>query len=457
MHSKPLSGVIILLFLFLSIAPIITGYNNKSHNDEIRNDEFIIFRGRIDNLLIDEHAYKFDCVNTHVLVRSYYKNTLINSFDDILYVGGTGLNNFTTIQSAINSANNGDTVYVHDDSSPYYEHIIVNKSIKLVGENKLTTVIDGQKEGTPVKIVVDNCIVSDFSLINCENYINKDWGDAIIKIDRVNNVVIKDNILNAGVVQTTSYNDFGAIDLNGSTYCTIINNYITQDTPYSYTNGVGLHENASNNNITKNNISQFQFGIKIEDIGINQNNIISNNYLHHNEFGMAIENSYNEIIKNTVEYNTEVGINIQSSHHNIISDNIVHRNGGGIKFHCGIELMGYNDNEYNLVTDNIISYNNPCGLQTEYSNRNVITKNNFIYNNGEDDTPEIWWGNSYVHVQDGFFKKDIFKNNYWSDSLGVFPKIIHGNLEIMRTSIIIKWFNIDLNPSRVPYDIPTIN
>jgi len=55
-----------------------------------------------------------------------------------LYVGGSGPGNYTTIQSAIDAANPGDTVFVYDDSSPYYENIIIDKTISLIGENKNT-------------------------------------------------------------------------------------------------------------------------------------------------------------------------------------------------------------------------------------------------------------------------------------------------------------------------------
>jgi hypothetical protein len=45
-----------------------------------------------------------------------------------LYVGGTGEGNYSRIQDAIDDAVDGDTVFVYDDSSPYYEHIRINKS-----------------------------------------------------------------------------------------------------------------------------------------------------------------------------------------------------------------------------------------------------------------------------------------------------------------------------------------
>src|SRR4030043_809021 len=57
---------------------------------------------------------------------------------NILYVGGSGPNNYTKIQDAINDAIDGDTISVYDDSSPYYENIIIEKSITLIGENRET-------------------------------------------------------------------------------------------------------------------------------------------------------------------------------------------------------------------------------------------------------------------------------------------------------------------------------
>ncbi len=60
-----------------------------------------------------------------------------------LYVGGSGPGNYTKIQDAINSSNAGDTIFVYDDSSPYYEHLVIQKSITLIGEGKTSTEING--------------------------------------------------------------------------------------------------------------------------------------------------------------------------------------------------------------------------------------------------------------------------------------------------------------------------
>jgi hypothetical protein len=58
-----------------------------------------------------------------------------------LYVGGSGPGNYTKIQDAIDDASDGDTVFVYDDSSPYYKNMVIDKKINLTGEHRETTVI----------------------------------------------------------------------------------------------------------------------------------------------------------------------------------------------------------------------------------------------------------------------------------------------------------------------------
>ena len=70
--------------------------------------------------------------------------TKLNSFyeidGNILYVGGDGPNNYTSIQAAINDAEDGDIIFVY--SGRYYEDIYIWKNISLIGENRNTTIIE---------------------------------------------------------------------------------------------------------------------------------------------------------------------------------------------------------------------------------------------------------------------------------------------------------------------------
>jgi nitrous oxidase accessory protein NosD len=72
---------------------------------------------------------------------------------------------YATIQEAINNANEGDTVFVRKGT--YYETVIVNKTISLVGENAYNTTIDGGGLATYIVSVTSNdAQVSGFRIVD---------------------------------------------------------------------------------------------------------------------------------------------------------------------------------------------------------------------------------------------------------------------------------------------------
>lgn len=68
------------------------------------------------------------------------KRTLDYS-DNTLYVGGSGLGNYSTIQAAVDNASDGDTVFVY--AGVYNESVTFNKSLSLIGEHRTDTIING--------------------------------------------------------------------------------------------------------------------------------------------------------------------------------------------------------------------------------------------------------------------------------------------------------------------------
>ena len=104
-----------------------------------------------------------------------------------LYVGGSGPGNYTKIQDAINVSSDGDTVFVFDESAPYYESLSINKSITLLGEEKTTTILNGSSQVKEVVfITADHVRISGFTIIN--------YGDEAILV-RANYTQITQNIL----------------------------------------------------------------------------------------------------------------------------------------------------------------------------------------------------------------------------------------------------------------------
>jgi parallel beta-helix repeat protein len=75
---------------------------------------------------------------------------------------GTQLFPYQYIWQGIENATAGDTVYVLNGI--YYENVIVNKAIQLIGESKENTIIDASNYGTVVTITADNVVMKNFQV-----------------------------------------------------------------------------------------------------------------------------------------------------------------------------------------------------------------------------------------------------------------------------------------------------
>jgi parallel beta-helix repeat protein len=201
------------------------------------------------------------------------KNNIIScGLGNTLYVGGEEPENYEKIQDAIDEALDGDTVFVYDDSSPYYENIYIEKSINLIGEDDDTTVIDGNNYGDVVSIYsCKKVLISGFTIQNSGNYTSPfGW-------------------INAGV------------SLWGAYYTSIIGNNIQNNLC-----GVQLYC-SDDNNISGNVISSNEYGVYFPpSLGYCEYNIISGNIIRDNDKGICIispENNcivHNNFIKNTL-------------------------------------------------------------------------------------------------------------------------------------------------------------
>jgi predicted outer membrane repeat protein len=77
-----------------------------------------------------------------------------------------GLGDFLDIQSAIDFADNGDTVIVRDGT--YFENVVLDgKSITFQSENgPSTTTIDGSASGAVIELISSDCTLEGFTIIN---------------------------------------------------------------------------------------------------------------------------------------------------------------------------------------------------------------------------------------------------------------------------------------------------
>lgn len=71
---------------------------------------------------------------------------------------------YPTIQEAINAANPDDTILVR--AGTYFENVVVNNTVSLIGENKDTTIIDGNEAGDCVHVTANYVKINEFTIRN---------------------------------------------------------------------------------------------------------------------------------------------------------------------------------------------------------------------------------------------------------------------------------------------------
>jgi len=398
----------------------------------------------------------------------------------ILYVGGTGEGNYTSIQDAINDASDGDTVFVYNGT--YCENVIVNKSINLIGENKETTIIDGEGVGYYIiNISSSNVMISEFTVLNTGgqsqfasavligfkiHVINVIITDCIftnnnrgILFKKISNLIIEnchfhDNADNSVRGYGSSYdgdyaenvkilnctaNDNGAYHggrfQNGGIYigdrnydcsnieianCTIYNNIEIGIFVRDMEN-VTIHHN----NIFRNKFTGIEAGGNIINLGIYHNNIHDNEY-----FGIFGGGPFS----NATIWGNNVCMNGNGSNRNY---NYTMIDEGGIYFH---EVPS----EGLVIKNNTISKNDMCGILLIGSSGVEISCNNFFNN----------------IVFNAFFKGlpgNRWVKNYWGRPRFFF-KPIFGCIwiDLFDIPIPIPSFNFDWHPSSEPYDIPQV-
>jgi len=306
----------------------------------------------------------------------------------------TGLN-YTSIQEAINAPETltGHTIFV--ESKMYYEHLVVNKSLSLIGENRGTTIIDGNGTGVVVDPVYNITAIVEVaaSNVNISSFTIRNGGF---------HGIVLDGVANCTIDQIASLNSSSCISLMNSTQNRILNSKFSNGK-----NGIMLF-NSTENEIINNRASENWYaGLASGGPEGSSRNLIAYNDLSHNVYagsnigpgyGLDWVGSDNEIVYNIVSNNTN-GIILDMAHRNQLRRNIILNN-----INYGILITsGFN----NTLFGNTIQQSGEVGLLWDYGTGNMIHHNNFVNNNYQ--VGYIW----YVSDWD-----DGIEGNYWSDYTG---------------------------------------
>ena len=283
----------------------------------------------------------------------------VYSSNNVLYVGGSGEGNYSSIQDAINNASNGDTIIVYPGI--YEENIVVDKSVKLIGMNREKTIIDGCKKGFVVKIMANGVTIKNFTMRN------SGYSHAAIYVTSDENCIMDNKIEYANGISfyKSSYNivrENVFANLNGSYPCSAI-----------------FMRYSSNNSIFKNKIEGKDVAIYASsswDSAIYENEI-------YNSSGIVCEQCSNFSIRNNIIKNGNmIGIEIAFSQHVKATNNKIYNITGtleqnGVATPAGVGvIVGYSHDI--LIEANLINSTNFTGIASVYSK--CIIFNNKILN-----------------------------------------------------------------------------
>ena len=351
-------------------------------------------------------------------------------FEGIMDVGGVdaitvdskGGGDYSTIQAAIDSASPGAKIYVW--AGTYYENVIVNKSVTIIGNGTKNTIINGGNTGDVVNISADKVTLARVAITNSgDNYYDTDAGIEVFYADDVHiyDINCSNNFFGIFLNYTDrfaindsiiSWNQIGIVAYYSNSN-KIFNNFCN----WNVNQGIILF--FSNLNNIDNNIISFNSGYGIDAI-FSDSNIIRNNTCCSNEDGMDFYLTTSSIIENnTCNWNYYYGFWMDSANLNYFINNTCSNNNEGI------DIL---DSDYNYFINNTCdsnmwygmylwtvsnSYfiNNTCsntdvGLSLSYSSQNTFQWNNFSKNrNG-----------IYLELEcrsNTFFENIIARNTGW--------------------------------------------
>ena len=304
---------------------------------------------------------------------------------NVLFVGGSGIGNYRSIQDAINDSVSGNTIIVYEDI--YYENLVLNKSVILIGVDKYNTSINGNGIGDVVVVSADNACISNFTIKNSGS------SNAGIVI-QANNCFIEENIIvnngwcgiktgdvckNCTISKNIIKNNGYGIFFKDITFKINIYENIISDNTWD-----GIYIDYSNDDVIIGNI--------IEDNGDDgislsfcRNITISNNTIEKSgDNGLYLYSSKTTINQNTFMYNVESGIFLRNSNFSNISWNIIWNNKNGVDV---TYLSTGNKVVYNNITKNSIGIYVPIDAGFNSYSDNVFSDNSEDFVQDESPTP----------------------------------------------------------------------
>jgi len=149
---------------------------------------------------------------------------------------GTKEHPYQNITNALEHAIDGDTIFVHEGI--YYENVSVNENVSLVGEDRDSTIVDGNGTGSVISITVNNVSIKGFTV----------KGSGMLPYD--SGIFLDEYSIGNDVSHNTLTNNNNGIGLYYSS-----NNIVSGNTLTNNNYGMYSTPHSSNNTIHCNNFN----------------------------------------------------------------------------------------------------------------------------------------------------------------------------------------------------------
>jgi nitrous oxidase accessory protein len=320
-------------------------------------------------------------------------------------VDKNGVGNYTSIQEAVNNAQDGDMIVV--SPGVYQENIEINKEVGLTSSSALT--------GTETNRTYVIGAVPDSDVFSISS----------------SNVTVEGFYIEGG--PSAVERQEAGIYLDGVQSCSLSNNTLIL-------NDVGiLLSGAQKNYVGRNLVS---FGSKGISLVNSKANILSNNLIVANSQGILLNNSVNNTLVNNTAGSNAIGIFMGTSQENKLAYNIISKNSYGIS--------GQNA-QFNSLFNNSL-YLNDIGVDLNESSNNAIYENEFInFLNAVDNGNNIWNSTEAGNYWDNYAGNDTDGNG-----IGDTPYIVNETTGSMDYMPLINMTFSGSNFEKVNADVHTL-
>jgi len=345
------------------------------------------------------------------------------------YVGGLGAGNYTKIQDAVDNTSDGDTVFVYDDASPYLETVSINTSIRVLGENENTTIIDAGTTDYAVAVRMQ----ADYGRFEHFGLRNSGWESYALNVFHAEDLIIANN---------SFLGNFNGAYVEDSDQVLIADNTFIENREALEVSSI---LSSSSSSILRNRFLDNIIGLTLYA----DNTLVVDNIIRGNTcYGIIVKADNISILWNVIDSThnegSACGIFIDAETNHIqVQYNIINEND------YGILCFAVKDRDSSIVLNTFS--NNSYGMSSDMCARINIERNNFIGRGTYAYFEDSWW-----------FQANHWDGNYWADHHGKGARAIPGKALLLviplgyfqgTWRIYSRWLNFDWHPAQEPYDI----